>query len=134
MSWREALPAVRGRLLKDEPLAPFTWFRVGGAADVLFLPADAEDLAGFLRSLDPSVPVTTLGVGSNVIIRDGEVTNALLQPRMTEALTMVKKFFDAGIVDPDLFSNSAAKARPAPGNHAGRRKPTSSEVQRRRDR
>ena len=79
MSWREALPAVRGRLLKDEPLAPFTWFRVGGAADVLFLPADAEDLAGFLRSLDPAVPVTVLGVGSNVIIRDGGIEGVVVR-------------------------------------------------------
>ncbi|OYW90924.1 MAG: UDP-N-acetylenolpyruvoylglucosamine reductase [Caulobacterales bacterium 32-67-6] len=79
MSWREALPAVRGRLLKDEPLAPFTWFRVGGAADVLFLPADAEDLAGFLRGLDPAVPVTVLGVGSNVIIRDGGIEGVVVR-------------------------------------------------------
>ena len=79
MSWREALPAVRGRLLKDEPLAPFTWFRVGGAADILFLPADAEDLAGFLRSLDPAVPVTVLGVGSNVIIRDGGIEGVVVR-------------------------------------------------------
>ena len=79
MSWREALPAVRGRLLKDEPLAPFTWFRVGGAADILFLPADAEDLAGFLRGLDPAVPVTVLGVGSNVIIRDGGIEGVVVR-------------------------------------------------------
>ena len=79
MSWREALPAVRGRLLKDEPLSPFTWFRVGGAADVLFLPADAEDLANFLRGLDPAVPVTVLGVGSNVIIRDGGIEGVVVR-------------------------------------------------------
>jgi UDP-N-acetylmuramate dehydrogenase len=79
MSWREALPAVRGRLLKDEPLAPFTWFRVGGAADALFLPADAEDLADFLRGLDPAVPVTVLGVGSNVIIRDGGIEGVVVR-------------------------------------------------------
>lgn len=79
MSWREALPVVRGRLLKDEPLAPFTWFRVGGAADVLFLPADAEDLADFLRGLAPAVPVTVLGVGSNVIIRDGGIEGVVVR-------------------------------------------------------
>ena len=79
MSWREALPAVRGRLLKDEPLAPFTWFRGGGAADVLFLPADPEDLAGFLRGLDPAVPVSVLGVGSNVIIRDGGIEGVVVR-------------------------------------------------------
>jgi UDP-N-acetylmuramate dehydrogenase len=79
MSWREALPAVRGRLLKDEPLAPFTWFRVGGGADVLFLPADSDDLAAFLRGLDPAVPVTVLGVGSNVIIRDGGIEGVVVR-------------------------------------------------------
>lgn len=66
-----ALPDVRGKLLRDEPLGPFTWFRVGGNADVLFIPADADDLAAFLKALDPAVPVTVLGVGSNLIVRDG---------------------------------------------------------------
>ena len=61
MSWRDALPAVRGRLLRDEPLGPFTWFRVGGAADVLFLPADPQDLDAFLQALPQTVPVTVLG-------------------------------------------------------------------------
>ena len=80
MSWRDALPEVRGRLLRDEPLAPFTWFRVGGAADILFLPADAEDLAALLKALPPEVPVTVLGVGSNVIVRDGGV-EGVVAPR-----------------------------------------------------
>ena len=70
---------VRGKILRDEPLSPFTWFRVGGAADVLFLPADAEDLADFLRGLDPAVPVTVLGVGSNVIIRDGGIEGVVIR-------------------------------------------------------
>jgi len=79
MSWRERLPAVRGKLLRDEPLAPFTWFRVGGRADVLFLPADSDDLASFLRDLDPAVPVTVLGVGSNVIVRDGGIEGVVVR-------------------------------------------------------
>lgn len=79
MTWRDTLPEVRGKLLRDEPLAPFTWFRVGGAADVLFLPADAEDLAAFLKALDPAVPVTVLGVGSNVIVRDGGVEGVVIR-------------------------------------------------------
>ena len=58
MSWRDRLPQARGRLLFDEALAPFTWLRVGGPADVIFLPEDEADLAGFLRVLDPGVPVT----------------------------------------------------------------------------
>ena len=58
------LPPVRGKLLKDANLAPYTWFRVGGPADWLFLPEDEADLAGFLKTLDPAIPVTVLGVGS----------------------------------------------------------------------
>jgi len=79
MSWREALPAVRGRLLRDEPLGPFTWFRVGGPADVVFLPQDEADLAQFLTALDPAVPVTTLGVGSNTLVRDGGVEGVVVR-------------------------------------------------------
>lgn len=79
MSWRDSLPPVRGRILRDEPLGPFTWFRVGGAAEVLFLPADREDLGAFLQSLDENVPVTVLGVGSNVIIRDGGVGGVVVR-------------------------------------------------------
>lgn len=79
MTWRDVLPSVRGKLLRDEPLGPYTWFRVGGAADVLFIPADADDLADFLKGLDPAVPVTVLGVGSNVIVRDGGVEGVVIR-------------------------------------------------------
>ena len=79
MSWRDALPSVRGKLLRDEPLGPFTWFRVGGSADVLFIPADADDLAAFLKAIDPAVPVMVLGVGSNVIVRDGGVEGVVIR-------------------------------------------------------
>ena len=79
MSWRDHLPKVRGKLLRDEPLAPFTWFRVGGPADVLFLPQDEQDLADFLKDLDPSVPVTVLGVGSNTLVRDGGVAGVVIR-------------------------------------------------------
>ncbi len=72
-------PEVRGKLLLNEPLGPYTWFRVGGAADALFIPAGAEDLAHFLTALDPSVPVTVLGVGSNVIVRDGGVEGVVIR-------------------------------------------------------
>jgi UDP-N-acetylmuramate dehydrogenase len=77
--WRDDLLPVRGKLLRDEPLGSYTWFRVGGAADVLFLPADADDLADFLKALDASVPVTVLGVGSNVIVRDGGVEGVVIR-------------------------------------------------------
>ena len=79
MSWRDRLPAVRGRLLRDELLAPLTWFRVGGPADLIFLPADEDDLAAFLAGLDPGVPVTPLGVGSNTLVRDGGVEGVVIR-------------------------------------------------------
>lgn len=79
MSWRDQLPAVRGKLLRDEVLAPFTWLRVGGPAEVLFLPADAQDLSDFLKALAVSVPVTVLGVGSNTIVRDGGVEGVVVR-------------------------------------------------------
>jgi len=77
--WREGLPGVAGRIVLDAPLAAFTWLRVGGAADVLFLPKDEADLAAFLRQLDPGVPVTTLGVGSNTLVRDGGVDGVVIR-------------------------------------------------------
>ncbi|WP_084333363.1 UDP-N-acetylmuramate dehydrogenase [Hyphomonas sp. L-53-1-40] len=73
------LPPVRGKLLKDANLAPYTWFRVGGPADWLFLPEDEADLAGFLKTLDPAIPVTVLGVGSNVIVRDGGIEGVVIR-------------------------------------------------------
>jgi UDP-N-acetylmuramate dehydrogenase len=79
MSLRDRLPPVRGKLLFDEPLAPFTWFRVGGPAEALFLPADPDDLGAFLRALPADVPVTVLGVGSNVIVRDGGVAGVTIR-------------------------------------------------------
>ena len=79
MSWRAKVPSARGKLLHNEPLAPFTWFRVGGPADVLFLPQDVDDLASFLKALDPAVPVTILGVGSNTLVRDGGVEGVVIR-------------------------------------------------------
>lgn len=73
------LPPVRGKLIADAPLAPYTWFRVGGPADALFLPADEADLVDFLGALSVDVPVTVLGVGSNVIIRDGGVEGVVIR-------------------------------------------------------
>jgi UDP-N-acetylmuramate dehydrogenase len=67
----DALPAFRGRVQADAPLAPFTWFRVGGGAEVLVRPADADDLAQFLGALPRNLPMHVLGACSNLIIRDG---------------------------------------------------------------
>ena len=75
----DRLPPVRGKLLANEQLAPFTWFRVGGPADALFLPKDEADLAEFLAKLDPIIPVTVLGAASNVIVRDGGIAGVVVR-------------------------------------------------------
>jgi UDP-N-acetylmuramate dehydrogenase len=79
VSWRDRLPTVRGRLLFDEALGPFTWLRVGGPADVIFMPADEDDLAEFLKALDAGVPVLPLGVGSNTLVRDGGLEGVVIR-------------------------------------------------------
>ncbi|MBX3492565.1 MAG: UDP-N-acetylmuramate dehydrogenase [Parvibaculum sp.] len=75
----DRLPAVRGELLADAPLAPLTWFRVGGPAEVMFRPADADDLAAFLAGCPPDVPVMVIGVGSNLLVRDGGVPGVVIR-------------------------------------------------------
>jgi UDP-N-acetylmuramate dehydrogenase len=75
----DRLPKVRGRLVADAPLAKLTWFRVGGPADVLFRPADHDDLAHFLAERPKDVPVTVLGTGSNILIRDGGVEGVVVR-------------------------------------------------------
>jgi len=75
----ERLPPVRGRLTAEAPLAPVTWFRVGGPAEVLFRPADAEDLAEFLARRPPDVAVTVIGVASNLLVRDGGVEGVVVR-------------------------------------------------------
>lgn len=74
-----SLPPVRGKLIANAPLAPYTWFRVGGPADVLLLPEDEADLQAFLKALDPTIPVTVLGVGSNLIVRDGGIEGVVIR-------------------------------------------------------
>ncbi len=74
-----AMPQVRGRLTADAPLAPLVWFKSGGAAEWLFEPADVEDLSAFLADLDPAVPVMGLGLGSNLIVRDGGVPGVVVR-------------------------------------------------------
>jgi UDP-N-acetylmuramate dehydrogenase len=73
------MPQLRGRLLSNEPLAPLTWFRVGGPAQVLFMPEDESDLAYFLSNLPPEIPVTVVGLGSNLIVRDGGVRGVVVR-------------------------------------------------------
>jgi len=76
---KSAMPELRGRLLANESLAPLTWFRVGGPAQILFTPADADDLAYFLSKLPAEIPVYVVGVGSNLIVRDGGVEGVVIR-------------------------------------------------------
>ncbi|MCC7049068.1 MAG: UDP-N-acetylmuramate dehydrogenase [Alphaproteobacteria bacterium] len=75
----ERLPAVRGRYSENAVLANTTWFRVGGAAEVMFRPADLDDLADFLAARPADVPVTVIGVGSNLLVRDGGVPGVVIR-------------------------------------------------------
>ena len=70
---------IRGRLTPNAEIAPFTWFRVGGPAELLFQPADVYDLALFLSRLDKQVPVTVIGVGSNLLVRDGGIPGVTIR-------------------------------------------------------
>ncbi len=86
------LPRVAGRLTENAPLAPLVWFKSGGNAQWLFEPKDAGDLQGFLRDLDPAVPVMALGLGSNLIVRDGGVPGVVV--RLGKAFAKVSRLND----------------------------------------
>lgn len=79
MTLVDRLPQVRGRLTANAPLRDLTWFRVGGAAEVLFVPADEADLAAFLRAVPYDVPLTVLGLASNTIVRDAGVRGVVIR-------------------------------------------------------
>lgn len=103
-----AAPKLRGRLLANQSLAEITWFRVGGPAQILFTPADEEDLAYFLASV-PSYPVTVIGLGSNLIVRDGGVLGIVV--RLARGFNEVKVEGDlviAGTAVPDVKVARAA--------------------------
>lgn len=91
---------IRGRLTPDAEIAPFTWFRVGGRAELLFQPADADDLALFLSRLDPAVPVHVIGVGSNLLVRDGGVPGVVVR--------LTAKGFGHAVRDGDAIRAGAA--------------------------
>src|SRR5262245_28606328 len=76
---RTALPELRGRLEANQPMADITWFRVGGPAQVLFTPADEADLAYVLKAIGPDLPVIVVGVGSNLLVRDGGIPGMVVR-------------------------------------------------------
>ena len=75
----KAMPDLRGRLSAGSDLKQYTWFRVGGPAEVLFSPADEADLAYFMKTLPPAVPVTIIGLGSNLLVRDGGIDGVVVR-------------------------------------------------------
>ncbi|HEY2134716.1 MAG TPA: UDP-N-acetylmuramate dehydrogenase [Xanthobacteraceae bacterium] len=78
-SLKSAMPSLRGRLLANQSLAELTWFRVGGPAQALFIPDDENDLSYFLARLSSQIPVTVIGLGSNLIVRDGGVPGVVIR-------------------------------------------------------
>ena len=97
---KAAMPDLRGRLLANESLAPLTWFRVGGPAQLLFTPADPDDLAYFLKNLPGELPVYVFGVGSNLIVRDGGVPGVVIR--------LAPRGFGEVTVDGDIVSAGTA--------------------------
>jgi UDP-N-acetylmuramate dehydrogenase len=95
MSLAAILPQVAGKLTADAPLAPLVWFKSGGRAQWLFEPRDEQDLVRFLRDLDPQVPVMALGLGSNLIIRDGGVRGVVV--RLGKAFSKIERNDETGL-------------------------------------
>ena len=106
------LPAVRGVLTPSRPLADLTWLRVGGPADWLFQPADADDLAEFLGAVDPAIPIFPMGVGSNLIVRDGGIRAVVIRlGRGFNAISVVGTRVTAGAAALDAHvARKAAEA------------------------
>ncbi len=109
---KAAMPDLRGRLLANESLAPLTWFRVGGPAQVLFTPADEDDLAYFLARLPGEWPVYVVGVGSNLIVRDGGLPGVVirLSPRGFGGISVEGDGLTAGAAALDKRVAEAAAA------------------------
>ncbi len=109
----DTLPAVRGRLEAEVPLAPLSWLRVGGPAEVLFTPADEDDLARFLAALPEDVPLSVLGLASNTLIRDGGILGVVVRlGRGFGKITVEDECtIRAGAAVPDrILAQAAAKA------------------------
>ena len=105
------MPKLRGRLTPNAAMAPFTWFRVGGPAQMLFQPSDEHDLAYFLTRLPQEVPVTTIGLGSNLIVRDGGVEGVVIRlggKAFGEIICHADRRVEAGAAAPDMRVAQAA--------------------------
>lgn len=106
----ERLPVVRGTLTERAPFATLTWFRCGGVADMLFEPADRDDLAQFLADLPADVPVLPLGIGSNLIARDGGVPGVTIRlPKAFATIAIEGERIRAGAAATDMAVANAAR-------------------------
>ncbi len=104
------LSAIRGKLVAHAPLDKLTWFRVGGRADMLFTPEDKEDLSQFLQLIPAEMPVMPLGVGSNLLIRDGGIEGAVIRlGKKFSRITIEGDEIIAGAGAPDIAVASAAR-------------------------
>jgi len=104
------MPALRGRLLANQSLAELTWFRVGGPAQILFMPEDEEDLAYMLANLLAEIPVTVIGLGSNLIVRDGGVPGVVIRlGRGFGEISIEGLTLRAGAAVPDVKAARAAQ-------------------------
>jgi UDP-N-acetylmuramate dehydrogenase len=107
-----SFPNVRGTLTENRPLADLTWLRVGGPADALFQPADVQDLQDFLRTLDPNVAVFPMGVGSNLIVRDGGIRAVVIRMgRGFNGISFDGHFVTAGVAALDAHVARKAAAQ-----------------------
>jgi UDP-N-acetylmuramate dehydrogenase len=107
---KASMPQLRGRLLANQPLKDLTWFRVGGPAQILFMPEDEADLAYLLERLPADVPVSPVGLGSNLIVRDGGVPGVVVRlGRGFAAVTIEGEQVRAGAAVPDLKVAQAAQ-------------------------
>jgi UDP-N-acetylmuramate dehydrogenase len=95
MSTAALKPEVRGKLKDNAPLAPLVWFKSGGTAEWLFEPADEDDLVAFLKQLDADVPVMALGLGSNMIVRDGGVPGVVV--RLGKAFARIERLDEVSL-------------------------------------
>ena len=104
------LPTVRGKYTENADLSALTWFRVGGPADVLFSPADEEDLAHFLKETPEEIPVHVMGVGSNLLVRDGGVRGVVIRfgsPFRQVSVSGMRVTAGAGCIDAQVAKAAA---------------------------
>src|SRR5207342_408700 len=95
MSAVVTMPEVRGKLTASAPLAPLVWFKSGGNAEWLFEPKDEDDLVSFVREIDPRLPLMALGLGSNLIVRDGGVPGVVI--RLGKAFSRIDRLDDTSL-------------------------------------